>query len=73
MERLPRVLRIEIGRFGRTELDSQISAILGHRPTVALLDAIERRAEGNPFFVEELLASSSSNPGDVLRRPSGMS
>ena len=66
MERLPRVLRIEIGRFGRTELDSQISAILGHRPTVALLDAIERRAEGNPFFVEELLASSSSNPGDVL-------
>ena len=66
MERVPRVVRIELGRFGRTELDAQITAILGHRPTVALLDAIERRAEGNPFFAEELLASSSGHPDDVL-------
>ncbi len=66
MERVPRVVRIELGRFGRTELDGQITAILGHRPTVALLDAIERRAEGNPFFAEELLASSSGHPDDVL-------
>ncbi|HSL77196.1 MAG TPA: AAA family ATPase [Candidatus Limnocylindrales bacterium] len=66
MERLSRVVRIEIGRFGRAELDGQITAILGHRPTVALLEAIERRAEGNPFFVEELLASGAGTHGDVL-------
>ena len=66
MERLSRVVRVEIGRFGRAELDAQITAILGHRPTVALLDAIERRAEGNPFFVEELLASGAGSHGDVL-------
>jgi DNA-binding NarL/FixJ family response regulator len=66
MERLSRVVRVEIGRFGRTELDAQITAILGHRPTVALLDVIERRAEGNPFFVEELLASGAGSTGDVL-------
>lgn len=66
MERLSRVVRIEIGRFGRAELDGQITAILGHRPTVALLEAIERRAEGNPFFVEELLASGAGTDGDVL-------
>jgi len=66
MERVPRVVRTELGRFGRTELDRQITAILGHRPTVALLDAIEQRAEGNPFFVEELLASSSGDPGEGL-------
>ena len=66
MERLSRVVRVEIGRFGRAELDAQITAILGHKPTVALLEAIERRAEGNPFFVEELLASGAGTPGDVL-------
>ena len=66
MERVPHVVRVDIGRFGRTELDAQIGAILGHRPRVELLDVIEGRAEGNPFFVEELLASSSDHPGDVL-------
>ena len=66
MERVPRVVRIDIGRFGRAELDAQIAAILGHRGSVDLLDAIERRAEGNPFFVEELLASGAGQPGDSL-------
>jgi DNA-binding CsgD family transcriptional regulator/tetratricopeptide (TPR) repeat protein len=66
MERLPRVVRIEVGRFGRSELDAQIAAILGHRPSTDLLDAIERRAEGNPFFVEELLASGAGTPADRL-------
>ena len=57
MERLPRVTRTEVGRFGRPELTAQIAAILGHRPPTALVDAIAGRADGNPFFVEELLAS----------------
>jgi DNA-binding CsgD family transcriptional regulator/tetratricopeptide (TPR) repeat protein len=66
MERLPRVTRIEVGRFGRSELDAQITAILGHRPSGDLLDAIERRAEGNPFFAEELLASGADTAADRL-------
>jgi len=66
IERMPRVVRIEIGRFGRAELDAQITAILGHRANVELLEAIERRAEGNPFFVEELLASGAGEPGESL-------
>ena len=66
MERVPRVVRIEIGRFGRADLDAQVAAILGHRGDVELLDAIERRAEGNPFFVEELLASGAGKPGGAL-------
>ncbi len=57
MERLPRVNRIEVTRFGRPELEAQITAILGERPSAGLVDAVERRAEGNPFFVEELLAA----------------
>ncbi len=66
MERLPRVVRVDVGRFGRAELDAQISAIVGQRPSVDLLEAIERRAEGNPFFVEELLASGARTLGDRL-------
>ncbi|MGH2488046.1 MAG: ATP-binding protein, partial [Candidatus Limnocylindria bacterium] len=46
MERVPRVVRIEVGRFGRAELYAQIGAILGHRPSMDLLDTIEDRAEG---------------------------
>jgi DNA-binding NarL/FixJ family response regulator len=57
MDRLPRVRRIDLARFGRTELGEQMGAILGGAPEPDLLDAIERRAEGNPFFVEELLAA----------------
>jgi DNA-binding CsgD family transcriptional regulator/tetratricopeptide (TPR) repeat protein len=66
IERTPRVTRIEIGRFDRAELEAQITAILGQRPSLELVDAIERRAEGNPFFVEELLASGAGTAGDVL-------
>jgi DNA-binding CsgD family transcriptional regulator/tetratricopeptide (TPR) repeat protein len=57
IERLPRVTRTEVGRFGRSDLAAQVAAILGHPPSSALLDMIAGRADGNPFFVEELLAS----------------
>ncbi len=57
MERLPRVRRIELSRFGRSELGAQVEAIIGHAPESDLLEAIGRRAEGNPFFIEELLAA----------------
>ncbi len=66
MERLPRVVRTEVGRFGRAELVALITAILGHRPPTDLVDAIARRAEGNPFFVEELLASGVGDTADRI-------
>ena len=57
MDRLPRVRRIDLSRFGRSELGEQMAAILGGAPAPDLVEAIEARAEGNPFFVEELLAT----------------
>ncbi len=57
MERVPRVQRIELSRFGHTELGALMAAILGSEPDPDLIDAIEGRAEGNPFFAEELLAA----------------
>lgn len=66
MERLPRVRRIELTRFSREELGAQVAAILDHVPTVGLLEAIARRSEGNPFFVEELLASGAEAHSDRI-------
>jgi DNA-binding NarL/FixJ family response regulator len=66
MERLPRVVRTDVGRFGRADLAAQITAILGRRPPAGLVDAIARRAEGNPFFVEELLASGAGEGADRI-------
>jgi DNA-binding CsgD family transcriptional regulator/tetratricopeptide (TPR) repeat protein len=66
MERLPSVQRIELPRFGRPELEAQVAAILDHAPPPGLIDAVERRTEGNPFFVEELLASGANEPGHGL-------
>ena len=42
----------------RDEQARQLSDILGLPPTRALLDDVYARAEGNPFFAEELLALS---------------
>lgn len=71
LERLPRVERVELARFGRADLTAQVAAILEHPPSVELIDAVERRTEGNPFFVEELLAAGPSDVGggipDTLR------
>ena len=66
MERLPRVERVELLRFGRGELEAQMAAILDHAPPPGLVDTVERRAEGNPFFVEELLASGAEEHRDSL-------
>jgi DNA-binding CsgD family transcriptional regulator len=66
MERSPRVRRTEIARFDHAELTAQVGAILGHVPSARLVDAIAERAEGNPFFVEELLASGAEGATDRL-------
>jgi ATP/maltotriose-dependent transcriptional regulator MalT len=66
MERLPRVERISLTRFGRAEIDALVAAILDHVPPVGLVDSVARRTEGNPFFVEELLASGAEQHGDSL-------
>jgi DNA-binding CsgD family transcriptional regulator/tetratricopeptide (TPR) repeat protein len=64
MERVPRVERFELTRFGREEIEAQVGAILDHPASSGLVDTIERRTEGNPFFVEELVASGAQDTGD---------
>jgi DNA-binding CsgD family transcriptional regulator/tetratricopeptide (TPR) repeat protein len=61
MERVPRVERFELARFGRSEMGAQIAAILDHPAGAELIDTVARRSEGNPFFIEELLASGAED------------
>ncbi len=66
------VERIELQPLRLDEQRLQVTAILGHRPPRGLVERIHTRAEGNPFFAEELLASdeeaSSTEPPDVTER-----
>jgi DNA-binding CsgD family transcriptional regulator/tetratricopeptide (TPR) repeat protein len=48
--------RIPLAPLSRDEQARQLSDILGVPPTRELLDDVYARAEGNPFFAEELLA-----------------
>ena len=69
MDRLARVRRLELTPFGPGEVGSHVEAILGRAPEPDLLEAVARRAEGNPFFIEELLAARRDAPAADERLP----
>ncbi|WP_354642417.1 helix-turn-helix transcriptional regulator [Kitasatospora camelliae] len=54
LDRLRTVRQVELERLGRAEVAAQLTGILGEPPDRGQVDRIHRRAEGNPFFVEEL-------------------
>jgi predicted ATPase len=54
--------RLVIDPLSREEQARQLSDILGVPPPTQLVDEIYARAEGNPFFAEEVIVNSG--PGD---------
>jgi len=54
-----RIVRIELGPLDPDEVAEQLEAIMGSRPPAAVVAAVVQRAEGNPFFAEELLAAGA--------------
>ena len=69
LERLPGVERIDLRPLTAAEQGAQLRAILGRPVPAAQLARIHERAEGNPFFAEELLASAAeSGDGDGDRK-----
>jgi DNA-binding CsgD family transcriptional regulator/tetratricopeptide (TPR) repeat protein len=60
--------RIELRPFTRDEQAYQLSAIVGIPPTRARLDQVYARAEGNPFFAEELIALGTADVVPVTVR-----
>jgi DNA-binding CsgD family transcriptional regulator/tetratricopeptide (TPR) repeat protein len=63
LERSGRAGRLELAGLDRADVTEQIRAITGRQQPGGTIDAIFARSEGNPFFVEELLASSSGGAG----------
>jgi DNA-binding CsgD family transcriptional regulator/Flp pilus assembly protein TadD len=60
--------RIELRPFTRDEQALQLSGIVGIPPTRARLDEVYARAEGNPFFAEELVALGAAGVVPVTVR-----
>ncbi|MFE7541479.1 helix-turn-helix transcriptional regulator [Streptomyces platensis] len=54
IDRMRTVRRVELARFNREEVRSQIAGINGSDPEEETVDRVYKRSEGNAFFVEEL-------------------
>ena len=63
LERGARAQRIELGPLSNEQVAEQVLDITGAPPTAAFSQALHDRAQGNPFFTEELLAAGD---GDEL-------
>ena len=70
VKRLNRVEVLGLGPLTREEVADQVEAILSETPSSASVDRLFERAEGNPFYVEELVAGGSGSAGvpDSLRQ-----
>ena len=55
--RSERVTRLDLAPLTPAEVTRQLEAIAGAAPPRSVVDAVVARAEGNPFFAEELLAA----------------
>ena len=60
------VARVELDRLSRADTEHQLAAILGRLPDAALVEQLFRRAQGNPFLAEELLAAREAKGGDTV-------
>jgi ATP/maltotriose-dependent transcriptional regulator MalT len=68
LERLANVDRIELLPLSREDIGMQVRAIAGPGVSEAQIDAIAERTNGNPFFVEQVLAAHAEALGDIPPR-----
>jgi ATP/maltotriose-dependent transcriptional regulator MalT len=69
LDRVGWVTRLELGKLTRPETAELATRIAGCEPDEGVLEAVWRRTEGNPLFVEALLADGELTAGlpDSLR------
>jgi DNA-binding CsgD family transcriptional regulator len=65
LDRIDWVTRRELGRLTQPDVARQIESILNQEPAPELVDDIYRRSDGNPLFVEALLAGGTSGDNAV--------
>ncbi|WP_281904938.1 helix-turn-helix transcriptional regulator [Phytohabitans aurantiacus] len=71
LDRARGVERVDLDRLDRDGTSEMLTYLLGTEPRSSVVDTIHRRAQGNPFFVEELAAigdgTGCSDLPDTLR------
>ena len=67
--RLPSVASIELGPLGYADMADHLTALAGGPLDPAALHRMVARAEGNPYYAEELLAAAA--PGPAAARAGG--
>ncbi|MGA2928679.1 MAG: AAA family ATPase [Solirubrobacteraceae bacterium] len=67
LERLDRARRVELRPFDRGELAEALADILGDEPSGELVERLFERSEGNPLYIEELLAAGLDGRGAAPR------
>jgi predicted ATPase/DNA-binding CsgD family transcriptional regulator len=65
LERLERARRVDLAPFDRAEMAEALSDILGDRPSHELVERLYERSEGNPLYIEELLAAGLDGRGSA--------
>jgi DNA-binding CsgD family transcriptional regulator len=65
LERRHTVTHIQLGRLSQDEVGLLLNAVYGELPSFRLVSALHGRTGGNPFFLEELVATSPSMPCDL--------
>jgi ATP/maltotriose-dependent transcriptional regulator MalT len=63
LDRLDQVRRLELEPLDRSEMVEVLSDILGESPSDQLIDRLYMRSEGNPLYIEELLAAGLDGRG----------
>jgi hypothetical protein len=67
------VEEIRLRPLSREEVADEIAALVGGPPPARLVDEVYARAEGNPFFTEQLVAAAQEEAaGGVPRAPAGL-
>ncbi|GAA0809132.1 ATP-binding protein [Spirilliplanes yamanashiensis] len=65
LDRVRGVERRELDRLDRDGTAEMVGHLLGAEPEPRVVDTIHERAQGNPFFVEELVAGDPDGCGDI--------
>jgi DNA-binding NarL/FixJ family response regulator len=60
LQRLPSVTVMEVGPLDSEAMAEHLAQLAGSRQDAVVIDRVIRRAEGNAYFAEELLATSSA-------------
>jgi DNA-binding CsgD family transcriptional regulator/tetratricopeptide (TPR) repeat protein len=63
LERSGIVDRIDLGRLDRRGAAELIAGVLGRRPSSRIVSDLFERSDGNPFYIEELIATDASGGG----------